>query len=88
MTLDETIDFIQNQLDWRGPGGNKQGHIVLGRKEGELVVTWLRSYAFATEPDVSQAPITHTTEAQSTGTAKGKPPPPPPTTPGYLKISQ
>ena len=42
MTRQEIIDFIQHQIDWRGPGGNKQGHVVIARKEAEVLLELLK----------------------------------------------
>ena len=32
---------LVRQLDWRGPSGKEQGHIVLGRMQAEVLVQWI-----------------------------------------------
>jgi hypothetical protein len=39
MTLQEVLDDIVHKLDWRGPSGRSQGHIVLSREEAATLVS-------------------------------------------------
>lgn len=38
MTINEIIADIRSQLDWRGPGGQPQGNIVIPRKDAEVLL--------------------------------------------------
>jgi hypothetical protein len=40
--IDTVIAELQRQLDWVGPGGRGQGHIVLTRPQAEAVIAELR----------------------------------------------
>ena len=41
MRLDEIIADLKAQIDWRGPGGQPQGHIVLPRNDAAEVLEYL-----------------------------------------------
>lgn len=38
MKLQEILDELAHQLDWRGPSGKAMGHIVLGRDDASTLV--------------------------------------------------
>jgi hypothetical protein len=38
MKLQEVLDELVHQLDWRGPTGKQMGHIVLGRDDAAALV--------------------------------------------------
>lgn len=40
MTIAQILAEIKRQLDWRGPGGAGQGHIVLTREQAEYIDRW------------------------------------------------
>ncbi len=37
MTIGDVLKVIKQQLDWRGPSGKAQGHIVLTREQAEAL---------------------------------------------------
>jgi hypothetical protein len=41
--LEEVLKLLQQQLDWRGPSGKPQGHIVLSRQHTALLIEKLRA---------------------------------------------
>lgn len=42
MTLAEIIADLEDQLNWRGPGGQPQGHVVIPRSEAQELLTEIR----------------------------------------------
>lgn len=39
-TIANVLAEIQRQLEWRGPSGSQQGHVVLSRDQAEYVGRW------------------------------------------------
>jgi len=36
--IDQALDQLQAQLDWRGPNGRQQGHIVISRDHAQVLL--------------------------------------------------
>jgi hypothetical protein len=42
MTLQSIITELERQLNWEGPGGRVQGHVVMSRHQAEFILEELR----------------------------------------------
>jgi hypothetical protein len=67
MTLKDVIDHIRWQLDWRGPSGRKQGHIVLKHEEAEVLLAELEAFSTALDAAVVDLKAQFDREAKANG---------------------
>lgn len=44
MTLDEILADLEDQIAWRGPSGQPQGHVVIPRSEAQELLNYVRPF--------------------------------------------
>jgi hypothetical protein len=47
LNVGDVLKVVQQQLDWRGPTGKAQGHVVLTREQAEALVQLPRLLSLA-----------------------------------------